>query len=316
MKDNHLPQLLSSTDWLSISNSLKADLARQASRLLSLYPETMLPSHQQEILDFIKNGRVVMLTDPLNNDMLIAYARLYEWPGLNQNHQRLFEFRSWIVNPDYLSRGYGAYILHQAVALGRGIDINAQIIAVVEKRSHRALSILDVAGGLKIPKNDWPKNLKILLKSGDNQARVIDITNINHYLKPTNSLKKKKKNILLSIGREDNKKCLLPYIKKLVKINKARLYATQKTHIFLKQQGIDTILVFKISQTRSRPNIRELLNQKSFDLIINIPTGQSQQKEITDGLAIRLSAIEKKIPLITDVSLVQNYINKICHDHF
>ena len=266
----------------------------------------------------MNNGQVVMLVDIKKSVELIAYARLHSWLGVNQRGQRLFEFRSWIVKPDFLDRGYGAYVLHQTAALAKGLDLNAQIVAVVEKSSQRALEILQVAGGKFLEKQEWPSNLKILLQNGAAGVNVIDITNINNFLASVeiSSVKIKlskrvKKNILLSIGRIINKKRLLLYIKDLAKVNNFKLYATEKTHQFLKKGGVETILLFKISQSRSRPNIKQFLDDKLFDLIINIPSRRGKKKEVTDGRIIRQSAVENEIPLVTDVSVAEDFIKKM-----
>lgn len=95
------------------------------------------------------------------------------------------------------------------------------------------------------------------------------------------------KTVLLSIGKRKNKIKLLPEMKKLATM-RYKIYATYKTHKFLKTHGIEAILVNKISQPHLKPNLLELLQQNRFDLIINIPTGRKVSvKEKTDGQIIR-----------------------------
>jgi len=314
----HIPKLHSGLDSSKIQKVNQLVLARQAHRLLALYPETMLIDTPKEIVGFMNNGQTVLLVETKNPNELIAYARLHPWPKVNEHGQRLFEFRSWIVKPAYLNQGYGAYVLHQAVALAKGLDLNAQIVAVVEKRSQRALEILQVAGGKFLSREEWPNNLKILLQEGTAPVEVIDITDINNFLASVEVdavrlrlSKRAKKNILLSIGRVTNKKRLFSYIKELAKVGRFKLYATEKTHQFLKERGVKTILLFKISQSRSRPNIKHFLDARCFDLIINIPTRRGKEKEVTDGRIIRRSAVENEIPLVTDVSVAGDFIKKL-----
>ncbi len=111
-----------------------------------------------------------------------------------------------------------------------------------------------------------------------------------------------KKYILLSIGRAENKKYLLPAIKKLAKNPNAILYATEHTHDFLKDKGVQTSMVYKLSEIGKAPNIGDLLHRKIFDIIINIPTRAKvkETKEFTDGKLIRKGAIDMGIALITD----------------
>jgi asparaginyl-tRNA synthetase len=111
-----------------------------------------------------------------------------------------------------------------------------------------------------------------------------------------------KKHILLSIGKESNKKVLLPYIKELVEKDHVVLYATEKTHAFFKKNGVMTSLVHKISEIGIKPNIFDLLGQQTFDLIINIPTRDEfkESKEFTDGKLIRRFAVETGVSIVTD----------------
>jgi len=80
------------------------------------------------------------------------------------------------------------------------------------------------------------------------------------------------------------------------------LYATEKTHLFLKKYKISSALVYKISQVGQKPNIADLLSQKVFDLVINIPTRKKikKGKEFSDGQLIRKAAVSLGINLITD----------------
>lgn len=116
---------------------------------------------------------------------------------------------------------------------------------------------------------------------------------------------------LLSIGKMENKRKLLPSIKKLSKIG-FKLYATEKTHKFLKSKRIPSILVHKISQPEKIPNLRNLLEVKRFDFIINVPTdGKENGKEKTDGQVIREMAVLTNTHLITAVSVAEDFIEKL-----
>lgn len=121
----------------------------------------------------------------------------------------------------------------------------------------------------------------------------------------------KPKHILLTIGKIEDKKFLLPYIKKLAKKADFILYATEKTHRFLTDHGIKTSLVYKISQIGKQPNIGDLLVRRVFDLIINIPTHEKMVKikEFTDGKLIRKGAIDMGVFLVTNVEVTTHIIN-------
>jgi carbamoyl-phosphate synthase large subunit len=55
----------------------------------------------------------------------------------------------------------------------------------------------------------------------------------------------------------------------------------------------------------------DLLANKKFDLIINIPKNQSK-RELTNGYKIRRAAVDHNIPLLTDARLASAFINAFC----
>ena len=111
-----------------------------------------------------------------------------------------------------------------------------------------------------------------------------------------------RKNILLTIGSVEDKVDMLSAVKELVKKGYA-FYATKNTHAFLESRGIPSVLLHKISEQRS-PNIKEYLEKKRLDLVINIPTHSSGDEQ-TDGYFIRRIATDQGIPLITNVQLAK-----------
>jgi asparaginyl-tRNA synthetase len=120
-----------------------------------------------------------------------------------------------------------------------------------------------------------------------------------------------KKHILLTIGRAPDKKALLGSVRLLAKKPKFVLYATEHTHRYLKEHGVRTSFVHKISQIGKKPNIAEFLKRREFDLIINIPTRDkvaTESREFTDGKLMRRSAVELGIALVTDVEVAQALI--------
>lgn len=117
------------------------------------------------------------------------------------------------------------------------------------------------------------------------------------------------KTALLSVGKRSNKIKLLPVVRKLAELH-YKLYATYKTHKFLKQHGIEAILVNKISQPHLKPNLADLLAINRFDLIINVPSG-TKAKEKTDGQMIREYAVKFGATLVTEVSVSQDLVDKL-----
>jgi len=111
-----------------------------------------------------------------------------------------------------------------------------------------------------------------------------------------------KKNILVTVGHVEDKVDIYPAIKQLYKKGYS-LYATKNTHAFLESRGLPSALLHKVSEPRS-PNIREYLEKKRIDLVINIPTPLSGDEQ-TDGYYIRRIATDQGIPLITNVQLAK-----------
>lgn len=121
-----------------------------------------------------------------------------------------------------------------------------------------------------------------------------------------------KKNILVTIGRLEDKVDLLPAIEGLHK-NGFSFFATKRTHEFLESRGIPSALLHKVSEPRN-PNIKEYLENKRVDLVINIPT-HSTASEQTDGYYIRRLATDHGIPLITNVQLAKRMIEALTSEN-
>lgn len=120
-----------------------------------------------------------------------------------------------------------------------------------------------------------------------------------------------KKNILLTVGRLEDKVDMLPSIEAL-RERGFSFFATKRTHEFLESRNIPSGMLHKVSEPRS-PNIREYLEKKRVDLVINIPT-HSRGAEQTDGYYIRRLATDHGIPLITNVQLAKRIIEALCQE--
>ena len=112
---------------------------------------------------------------------------------------------------------------------------------------------------------------------------------------------KSRKRVLISAGKLEDKKKMLPAIARLAQLQ-ITLFATQGTSDFLHANGIDNQLLYKIN-TRQEPNIKSALDQDRLDLIVNVLTGNNDYDESSDSNLIRTLAIERGIPLITDVDI-------------
>ena len=122
-----------------------------------------------------------------------------------------------------------------------------------------------------------------------------------------------KKTILVTAGKLEDKVELFPAIETLHSLGFS-IFATQRTHEFLLSRGIPSALLHKVSEPRS-PNIREYLEERRIDLVINIPTN-STSIERTDGYFIRRIATDHGIPLITNVQLVKRLVEALTSQKF
>lgn len=122
-----------------------------------------------------------------------------------------------------------------------------------------------------------------------------------------------KLHILLTIGKLKDKEFLLPYVKKLVKQSNVVLYATEKTHQFLKRHSILSMHVYKVSEIGQTPNIADLLSRRVFNLIINTPNREkiNAGKAFTDGKLIRKAAVRVGVKVITDLEIAGMTIDSL-----
>ena len=111
--------------------------------------------------------------------------------------------------------------------------------------------------------------------------------------------------ILISLGKEENKVKLLPALRELAKMN-FKLFATEHTADFMRENGIECEKVYKIG-TKKEPSVGSLLDNDGIDLIINIP-GRNFGRDAADGYIIRRKAVDLNIPLITNRQLAESFI--------
>jgi cytosine/adenosine deaminase-related metal-dependent hydrolase len=123
---------------------------------------------------------------------------------------------------------------------------------------------------------------------------------------------KTRKKLLISAGKIEDKKRMLPAIRRISKLD-VDLHATPGTHAFLKENGVATVETHKITDGRS-PNILTLLEQGRFDLVVNVLTGDQDYDEGSDARLIRKLSIENGIPLITDADVAIATLEQVVLD--
>lgn len=114
----------------------------------------------------------------------------------------------------------------------------------------------------------------------------------------------KRKKVFLSIGG-DKKLEVMSEIESLYN-NGWEIYTTSGTHQYLKDLGVETTLVYKISEAKAL-NVETIIADRYVDLIINIPRRHQHvsNDNVSDGFKIRRLAVDHHIPLITNLQIAQ-----------
>lgn len=99
--------------------------------------------------------------------------------------------------------------------------------------------------------------------------------------------------VLMSIAEDDRSPIVVKIAIEFLKIG-FKIKATRGTQEFLKQNGIEAELIYKINE--SRPNIIDEIMNGDIQLVVNTPIGKHSVK---DDSYIRKTAIKKKIAYIT-----------------
>jgi carbamoyl-phosphate synthase large subunit len=110
--------------------------------------------------------------------------------------------------------------------------------------------------------------------------------------------------VLLTVTDKD-KKALLPIAKRIRDLG-FRIYATQGTSKFLKDNGVENSEIRKLHE--GRPNIADAIKNGEISLIINTPEGRSSKY---DDSYIRIKAVQHKIPYITSAAAAEASVEGI-----
>ncbi len=119
-----------------------------------------------------------------------------------------------------------------------------------------------------------------------------------------------KKNILISSGPSRGKIELLKSAR-MLKEKGYNLYATEGTHRFFIENGVENTLLHWPDEEDRHPNTIEFIKEKKIDLVINIPKNYTK-RELKNGYRIRRNAIDFNVPLITNARVASAFIYAIC----
>jgi carbamoyl-phosphate synthase large subunit len=118
-----------------------------------------------------------------------------------------------------------------------------------------------------------------------------------------------KKRILISSG-EPKSKVELSDACALLQKKGYELYATRGTQRFLAENGV-TATAVQWPDEEGEFNVKDMLANKQFDLVVNIPKNTSE-RELKNDYAIRRGAIDFNIPLLTNARLASAFITAFC----
>ncbi len=109
---------------------------------------------------------------------------------------------------------------------------------------------------------------------------------------------------LLTVADKDKPE-LLPIAHKLQKL-KFQIFATEHTRRYLQKNGIESVLIKKMSE--GRPNIPDAIKNGEINLVINTPAGKESK---ADDSYIRMMSIQHKIPYITTMAAARASVDGI-----
>ena len=118
------------------------------------------------------------------------------------------------------------------------------------------------------------------------------------------------KNVLISSGPSRGKVELLNSAK-MLRDRGYNIFATEGTHRFFSENGVENTLLHWPDEEDHSPNTIEFIREKRIDLVVNIPKNLTS-RELKNGYQIRRNAIDYNIPLITNSRLASAFIYAIC----
>jgi carbamoyl-phosphate synthase large subunit len=122
------------------------------------------------------------------------------------------------------------------------------------------------------------------------------------------------KKALISLGGSEAKERLLRTMQILAELG-FKLYATEHTAKYLRENKIRAIDVYKVQDNKS-PNVVDMISKRAVNIVINLSDRsdiglKNIQKQITDGYLIRRAAVDVNIPLFTKATLATLFVKAL-----
>jgi carbamoyl-phosphate synthase large subunit len=109
-----------------------------------------------------------------------------------------------------------------------------------------------------------------------------------------------RKSVLLTIGGETSKHRFLESARKLHALG-LRIFATEHTSNFLRENGIPTTRLYKVHEKRE-PNIRGYIARGKIDFVISVPN-PAKRVEFDSDYRLRRMAVDFSIPILTNLQV-------------
>jgi carbamoyl-phosphate synthase large subunit len=117
--------------------------------------------------------------------------------------------------------------------------------------------------------------------------------------------------VLLALGGQINKLKFLEAAKILTKLG-YKIFATDTTAEFFKQQNVPCQVVHKAHEKSQEPNFLEIVEGKQVAFVVNLSQGAGDgAKSLTDGFRIRRATVDNQIPLFIDLHLARAFVKAL-----
>lgn len=263
---------------------------------ITIYPsQNLYEGTEEKILEITKQLSVALGVKGMMNIQFIAYEGELYVIEVNPRSSRTVP---------YISKVSGVPIIELAtkVILGQKLSELDYGTGIYKKPNIVAV---------KVPVFSSEKLGKVEVSLGPEMRSTGEVLGVGHTVEEAiykgllgagriNNIKEK--NILLTI-RDKDKEEFLPIAKSLVK-HGCKLYATEGTAKFLKENSIEASEVKKIGEPS--PNILDLLKNRAIDILINTPTKANDAQR--DGFKMRRTAIEFGVNVLTSLDTLNSIV--------
>ena len=265
---------------------------------ISVYPtQTISEEHQKKIIEYTeKIAKKLNVIGVLNIQFIICNDEVYIIE-VNPRSSRTVPYISKVTNLPVIDIATRVILGEKLkdMEYGTGIYKKSEYIAVkMPVFSFEKIKNADTSLGPEMKSTGEVLGIskdfsKALLKSFI--ARGIRI--------PTNG------NVLITV-RDKDKPEMLEIARKLARIG-FHIYATKGTSKFLKENGVESLVVEKIWE--GADSILNLIHSGKINFVINTPTRGKEASR--DGFRIRRLSVECKIPCFTSLDTVNAFYNAI-----